>query len=87
MWEWNKQLLNSGSFIGTVELPLKIVDTRKTGRFGVHTILSVNRTVRYSTQYSTSLFSLSYRIVLYQLVLQIVLIIIIIVVVVCISNI
>ncbi|KAF3974535.1 hypothetical protein CMV_002143 [Castanea mollissima] len=40
--KWDKQLLNSASFIGTVNLPLKVVDTKITGRFGVHTMLSVN---------------------------------------------
>lgn len=38
--EWREQLVNSVSFIGRVNRPLKIIDTRN-GSFGVHTVLSV----------------------------------------------
>ncbi|XP_057973347.1 protein OSB1, mitochondrial-like isoform X2 [Malania oleifera] len=38
--KWQDRLYNSVSFIGTVELPVKITATRH-GSFGVHTMLSV----------------------------------------------
>ncbi|KAJ1419776.1 hypothetical protein SESBI_14914, partial [Sesbania bispinosa] len=40
--QWNAQLENTATFIGTVTREPKLVNT-KTGRFGVHTTLKVRR--------------------------------------------